>query len=311
MSLFSLPVTSADIVALQQGILFTTTNAADINNQVSSINAPGTTETVASYANQLLASVQATSQMAMGVSALETGANQTVAVLTNLVTNPGVIPAYVNFAASKGLDAGQVVGESLGLAFSGAPGFAALAGLSTGAFAAAVSGTFGINQSFLVSQVQFFVNLYSSAGGSPFPGNPNPTAAQIQSAANGAVFGLAVALNIEGVSTPTSIAATTQTQVKNALFDIAQSGQSPPGQKYVPGLTLPSHPVPTPFQGGPNVTGVFLTQGNDTPTTGFATDANGTPKVPPGFTATVANTVFNALPFVTAIGARQQHPQYR
>jgi hypothetical protein len=300
MSLFSLPVTSADIVALQQGILFTTTNAADINNQVSSINAPGTTETVASYANQLLASVQATSQMAMGVSALETGANQTVAELTTLVTNPGVIPAYVNFAASRGLDAGQVVGENLGLAFSGAAGFANLAGMSTGAFAAAVGGTFGISQSFLVGQVQFFINLYSSPGGSPFPGNPNPTAAQIQAAANGVVFGLAVALNIEGVSSPTSIATTTQTQVKNALFDIAQTGQ-PGGATYTPGLTLPSHPVPTPFQSGPNVTGVFLTQNIDSPTAGFSSSANGTP-VLGGFTATLANTTFQALPFVTALG---------
>ena len=179
MSLYALQVTTTDITQLQQGILFTTTNATDVANQVSAINAPGATQTVNSYANQLLASVQSTSQMAMGVTALETGATPTVATLTNLVTNPGVIPAYVNFAASKGLDAGQVVGENLGLAFSGAPGFAALAGLSTGAFAAAVGGTFGINQTVLAAQVQFFINLYSSPGGSPFPGNPNPTAAQI------------------------------------------------------------------------------------------------------------------------------------
>jgi hypothetical protein len=50
------------------------------------------------------------------------------------------------------------------------------------------------------------------------------------------------------------------------------------------------------------VTAVFLTQGIDTPNSGFASDANGTPLVPPGFTATVANTLFNALPFVTPLG---------
>ena len=198
-----------------------------------------------------------------------------------------------NPAASKGLDAGQVVGENLGLAFSGAPGFAALAGLSTGAFSAAVGGTFGLNQQVLAAQVQFFINLYSSPGGSPFPGNPNPTAAQIQAAANGVVFGLAVALNIEGVSNPTSIATTTQTQVKNALFDIAQTSSSPPGQMYVPGAALAVQPVPTPFQGGSTAsTNVLLTTGVDTPTQGFA-NSNGTPLSPPGFTATQSNSTVN------------------
>jgi len=96
MSLYALQVTSSDITALQQGILFTTTSATDINNQVTAIN--GGTLTVASYANQLLMSVQDTSQMAMGVSALETNSSQSVATLTKLVTNPGIIPAYVDFA---------------------------------------------------------------------------------------------------------------------------------------------------------------------------------------------------------------------
>ena len=40
MSLYALTVTTTDISQLQQGILFTTTNAADISNQVSSINDP-------------------------------------------------------------------------------------------------------------------------------------------------------------------------------------------------------------------------------------------------------------------------------
>jgi hypothetical protein len=76
MSLYALQVTSSDITVLQQGILFTTTSAADINNQVSAINAPNATETVATYANQLLADVVDTSQMAMGVTALMTNNNQ-------------------------------------------------------------------------------------------------------------------------------------------------------------------------------------------------------------------------------------------
>ncbi len=82
MSLYQLQVTNSDITALQQGILFTTTSATDVANQVSAINTPGATETVTSYANQLLASVLSSSQVAMGVTALETGASQSVATLT-------------------------------------------------------------------------------------------------------------------------------------------------------------------------------------------------------------------------------------
>ena len=105
MSLYQLTVTTTDISQLQQGILFTTTNAADISNQVTAINAPGAaSETVTSYANQLLASVQSTSQVAMGVTALMTGQTQTVATLTNLVTNPAIIPSFASFALANKLD---------------------------------------------------------------------------------------------------------------------------------------------------------------------------------------------------------------
>jgi hypothetical protein len=135
MSLFQLTVTTTDISQLQQGILFTTTNAADVNNQVSAINATGATETVASYANQLLASVLSTSQVAMGVTGLMTGQAQTVAVLTNLVTNPAIIPSYVSFALTNKLDVAQVVGEDVGLAFSGNTNFVTnFGGLSLSAF---------------------------------------------------------------------------------------------------------------------------------------------------------------------------------
>ena len=245
MSLYALQVTSSDITALQLGILFTTTTATDINNQVTAIN--GGTQTVASYANQLLASVQNTSQMAMGVSALETNSSQSVATLMKLVTNPGIIPAYVNFAKAQGIDAGQVVGENIGLVFSGDPTFDATYGsLSLSAFSAKAGAVTGINPGALATQAQFFINLYTNNG---LPNNPNPTPAQITDAAYGVAFGLGVALAIEGVGTQ---ATTIQGQVKNALFDIAQTSSSPPGQMYVPGATLAAQPVPTAFQSGPN-----------------------------------------------------------
>jgi hypothetical protein len=97
MSLFQLTVTTTDISQLQQGILFTTTNAADVNNQVSAINATGATETVASYANQLLASVLSTSQVAMGVTGLMTGQAQTVAVFDQPCDAPGHYPVICKF----------------------------------------------------------------------------------------------------------------------------------------------------------------------------------------------------------------------
>ena len=199
MSLYALQVTTTDITQLQQGILFTTTNATDVANQVSAINAPGATQTVNSYANQLLASVQNTSQMAMGVSALETNSSQSVATLMNLVTNPGIIPAYVNFAKAQGIDAGQVVGENIGLVFSGDPTFDATYGsLSLSAFSAKAGAVTGINPGALATQAQFFINLYTNNG---LPNNPNPTPAQITDAAYGVAFGLGVALAIEGVGT--------------------------------------------------------------------------------------------------------------
>ena len=61
------------------------------------------------------------------------------------------------------------------------------------------------------------------------------------------MFGLDVALNLEG--TGGTQATTNQTLVKNALFDIAQTAESPPGSAYVAGAPLSSQPIPFPFQG--------------------------------------------------------------
>ncbi len=260
MSLYQLPVTNSDITALQQGVLFTTTSATDVANQVSAINAatPGG-ETVTSYANQLLASVLSSSQVAMGVSALMTGSSQTTAVLSNLVTNPGNIPSFASFALTNKLDVTEVVGEDVGLAFAGNASFVAnFGGQSLAAFTQAMLGLTGINQAFTASQVQFFINLYSTFG---IPGNPTPSTAQIQAAAYGVVFGLDVALNLEGTG---SQATATQTLVKNALFDIAQTAESPPGSVYAAGAPLASQLVPFPFQNSTGPTTFNLTVTQDT-----------------------------------------------
>jgi hypothetical protein len=262
MSLYQLTVTTTDISQLQQGILFTTTNAGDISNQVTAINANApapASETVTSYANQLLGSVQSTSQVAMGVTALMTGQSQTVTTLTNLVTNPAIIPSFVSFALANKLDATQVVGEDVGLAFGGNASFVTnFGGLSLAAFTQSMLALTGINQAFTASQVQFFINLYTANG---FPGNATPTAAQIQAAAYGVVFGLNVAQNLEGTG---SSAATIQTQVKNALFDIAQTASSPPGSVYIPNAPLSAQPTPFPFQGPSTPGPINLTVTQDT-----------------------------------------------
>ena len=146
---------------------------------------------------------------------------------------------------AQGIDVGQVVGENIGLIFSDDPTFDATYGsLSLSAFAAKAAAVTGINPGALATQAQFFINLYTNNG---LPNNPTPTPAQIIDAAYGVAFGLGVALAIEGTGTQAS---TIQTQVKNALFDIAQTSSSPPGQMYVPGATLATQPVPTPFQSG-------------------------------------------------------------
>ena len=121
-----------------------------------------------------------------------------------------------------------------------------------------------------------------------------------------AAAGDAIGSAIVGNSSGTNFS---QQLVFNALVDNAEqiggvkNADGTP-VTYQVGKPLNAQQVPVPLQGQNPVppTTVFLTQGADTPTTGFAKDANGTPLVPPGFTATVANTVINALPFVTALG---------
>ena len=83
MSLFALPVTSADLTQLQQGIEFFT-NTAEANAEVTLINAG--TDTVDAYAHRLLDANLALSQVAMAVNSLMYGATDTTAELTKLST---------------------------------------------------------------------------------------------------------------------------------------------------------------------------------------------------------------------------------
>jgi hypothetical protein len=159
------------------------------------------------FSNQTLATAeivasQDTSGVTSAVIAEMTGASPSTATLTNLESNPAIIPAYVSFATANGLNIGLVVAEDLGLAYCSSSSFeSAYGGLSLSAFSTQASALTGISATFIDQQAQYLVNLYTTNG---LPGIPTPTAAQIQGAAYGAVFGLAVGLAVEGVGSQVS-----------------------------------------------------------------------------------------------------------
>ena len=72
MSLTALPVSVADLTTLQSGIQFFT-NTAEATAKAAAINAIGATQSVFTYAAELLNSNISLSQVAMGVSALMEG----------------------------------------------------------------------------------------------------------------------------------------------------------------------------------------------------------------------------------------------
>jgi hypothetical protein len=309
MSLFALPVTVSDLTTLQSGIQFFT-NTAQANSEVPSINANQPNDSVFIYATKLLASNISLSQVAMAVSAILEGG--TIAVGNTTTSNTltflstQFLPDQVAAGLAGGFDPTVYAAQSLGLALASTAGFNAnFAGLSLSQFVGAVATATGVNSTAIQQFVTNWTNFFTA----------NPSAhvgLTVTQAAYGAAFGDAIGV---ALTNPTSanlqtVVSTTQGQtpvqfspntiaglVANALIDVA-TGQ------YQTGVALGALAPHTPLQGEFNqlANGVFLTQGVDTPTSGFATDANGTPKVPPGFTATDANTVLNALPFVTPLG---------
>lgn len=177
-----------------------------VTNGASSYKLYGVSEI--QFSNQTLATAgivaasQDTSEITSAVIAEVTGVSPSTATLTNLESNPAIIPAYVSFATENGLNTGLVVAEDIGLAYCGSSSFeSAYGGLSLPAFSTQASALTGISATFIDQQAQYFINLYTANG---LPGNPTPTAAQIQGAAYGVVFGLAVGLAVEGVGSQVS-----------------------------------------------------------------------------------------------------------
>jgi hypothetical protein len=311
MSLFALPVTVSDLTTLQSGIQFFT-NTAEATAQAAMINTPGTTtSSVFIYAAQLLANNIGLSQVAMGVSAIAEGG--TIAVGTgnttpntlNLLSNVFLPPQFalgVTLFAQTGIPAPVYASEALGLALASTAGFQTTwAGLSNTAFIQALATATGDNPAGLQGFLTNWLNFYSGAGSNAHPG------LTVQQAAYGATLGDGVGvalLNPTSANLQTVVSTnpganpftpnTVTGLVANALILNAEG-------KYVTGVALGALPAHQPLQGEAGQGGVFLTQGIDSPTTGFSLNPNGTPLLN-GFTASQANSVFNALPFVSALG---------
>ena len=251
MSLYQLTVTTTDISQLQQGILFTTTNAGDISAQVSAINANApnaASQTVTSYANQLLATGLSSSQVMMGVSALMTGASPVDCDADQLRDEPGLIPSFASFAVTNKLDVTQVVGEDIGLAFAGNTSF--VGQLRRPEHSGICVNDVGSHwhQSGIYHRARC---NFSSTSTRPlaFPEIPRQPRRRFRPLPMVLCLDFDVALNLEG--TGGTQATTNQTLVKNALFDIAQTASSPPGSDLCGGCSRsPRSQSRFPFQGG-------------------------------------------------------------
>ena len=302
MSLFALPVTASDLEALQLGIGFFT-DTAEATSEAAAINmATPNGPTVYSYAAQLLSSQISLSQVAMADSAYMEGKTVAAGSITAPATNTlalfttQFLPPQVAYALAHGFNPTVFAAQSLGEALSTNAAFNTnYVSLTPAAFASAVATLTGLNANSIAGWLTNWLAFYTANA---------PTGATITQAAYGATFGDAIGtalLNptpIGVTNLPAGLPSTTfntvQNQVYNALKVNAEGA-------YVAGVAIGALPHETPLQGEAGSNGIFLTQNIDSPTSGFSTNASGTPLLN-GFTASAAGTVFNALPFVTALG---------
>ena len=151
MSLTALPVSATDLTTLQAGVQFFT-NTGQATSQAAAINAPGSTQSVFTYAASLITSNISLSQVTMAVSAIAesgtiaVGDTATPNTLTFLSTQ--FLPAQVAFAAANGFNQTVFAAQALGLALAGTSGFQTdWAGLSSSAFVTSVASATGLNAS--------------------------------------------------------------------------------------------------------------------------------------------------------------------
>ena len=250
MSLYALPVSVSDLTQLQQGIQFST-DAGQASAQMQSIN--NNQGTVFSYAQTLLANNVALSQVAMADFAYAIGKTDTVAHLTAISTQflggPNGQLAFIN--AHPEIQGGPIVFDAQVYALALAGGnrdFAvSLANQVT-------AGTFAQNTADLTGTgvagiQQFFTNWQKF-----YTANPNAApglSADVAAAASawGDAMGIALGRAKSDTGPGSDKALAIQSAVANALFDIAQTASSPPGQKYVEGVAIGNLPTHTKFQG--------------------------------------------------------------
>src|SRR3954471_16730207 len=162
MSLFALPVTVSDLTTLQQGITFTTDQAAAIAEAAQINNGA---DTVYNYAVRLLNSQISGSQVAMAVDSLMFGVTDNVAELSKLTNQ--FLPAQAANAIKNGFNPTVYAAESLGLALAGGNGtsnnFALTFGaLGIQAFATSVSAITGTNTDQIVKYVNNWISFYTT-----------------------------------------------------------------------------------------------------------------------------------------------------
>ncbi len=201
------------------------------------------------------------------------------------------LPPQIANALANGYNPTVYAAESLGLALSSNAAFNTnYVSLSASAFVSSVAALTGLNANAISGWVANWTAFYTA----------NPPAhlgLTVTQAAYGAAFGDAIGtalLNptpISPANMPAGLPAspqfsTIQNETYNALKDNGEG-------TYVAGVAIGALPQETPLQGEAGASGVFLTSGIDSPTSGFSFSPTGTP-VLNGFTATAAKTVFNA-----------------
>src|SRR5262245_54690752 len=183
MSLFTLPVTAADIAQLDHGLQFFQSSAPNQVAIAAAIHAPGATTTVFTYAASLLNGNLSTSQVAMATTALMLGGTASVATLDNISAN--FLPAQVANAVKFGFNPTVYAAEATGLALAGQAAFQSFVGLSDAAFTTQVAVLTGVNQAAITNFLNNWIAFYTA--------NPAATfSLTVQQAAYGATFGDAI-----------------------------------------------------------------------------------------------------------------------
>jgi len=252
--------TAAEITQLQNGIQFkSTSDAAAIATKV---NDPNSGQTVFSYASGLISGAINTSQTAVGVWSLMTGATPTVADLTSLSTN--FLPAQSANAVKFGFtDVTSYTTEALAFSLSTLPAFAQFTSQSNAAFAQSLSTLLSVNIAPINDFIKHWTDFYQA---NPIALKQGATTLTLQQAVYGATFGDAFGAAVQTVGNPFHFEVANNKispngVIANALIDNAEG-------TYKEGVSITSLPTHVPLRGevagGGTVTTFTFTPQTDT-----------------------------------------------